>query len=170
LANLIEKIAIKMLARHKQKDKSEKLRTLSSSRDIGIVYNVKNTEAAVLNKVVHFFESNGKNVITLGYISEKDLGDYVPNYKEEYFCKKDLNFWKLPRQESLTKFINKDFDFLINLDVKGSLQLQAVSTYSKAKTRIGKHFDGLYFSQDFMIKGTATHADDLFKEIKTYLK
>ncbi|MFT6112753.1 MAG: hypothetical protein ACJAXV_001544 [Bacteroidia bacterium] len=48
--------------------------------------------------------------------------------------------------------------------------MQAVSVYSSAKTRIGKYFEDYSFSQDFMIKSLSESGDELFNEIKKYIK
>jgi len=170
LADFQINIGRKSLAKYKQSDKSESLKKMSNVREVGIVYDVKKTSMQLLNKVTHYFEAAGKTVITIGFLEEKELGDLVPSNKEEYFCKKDLNFWKLPKKEVVQKFISKDFDYLINLDMIGRNELQAISTFSNAKTRIGKHLEEYPFSQDFMIKSHAESGEELFNEIKKYIK
>jgi hypothetical protein len=170
LASFRENIGKKLLAKHKQVEKSEAFQTLQSVREVGLVYDVKKTSSQLLNKVVHHFESLGKHVRTLGFIGEKELGDHTPTIKEEYFCLKDLNFWKLPKKNKVANFTSSNFDFLINLDLIGCNELQAISTYSNAKVRIGKHFEKYPFSQDFMIKSHAVNGDELFNEIKKYIK
>ena len=89
---------------------------------------------------------------------------------ESFFCKKDLNFWKFPKKKSVQDFVGRDFDYLINLDLNGDMTLQAVSTFSKAKTRIGKWTEPFSFAQDFMLKTTAETEEDLFQEIIKYIK
>lgn len=170
MAHFRQDIGKKLLARHRQADKSEALQTLQSVREIGVVYDVNQISAQLLNKVIHHFESAGKNVITLGFIPEKELGDYIPTLKEEYFCEKDLIFWRLPKKAVVSNFTSKKFDFLINLDFNKNIELQAISAYSSAKTRIGKYFEEYSFSQDFMIKSLAESGDELFNEIKKYIK
>jgi len=170
LADFQINIGRRSLAKHKQSDKSELLKKMSNVREVGVVYDLKKTSTQLLNKVTHYFEAAGKIVSTIGFIEEKNLGDLVPNNKEKYFCKKDLNFWKLPKKEVVQKFISKDFDYLINLDMIGRNELQAISTFSNAKTRIGKHFEEYPFSQDFMIKSHAESGEELFNEIKKYIK
>ena len=170
MANFRIQIGKKSLARHKQLHKSESLKKMNEVREVGVVYDVKKTSVQLLNKVTHYFEVEGKIVITLGYLEERQLGEYVANKKEEYFCKNDLNFWGLPQKQSVTPFISSDFDYLINLDMEGCNVLQAVSTYSVSKTRIGKHFDDYPFAQDFMIKSLAETAEELFKDIQHYIK
>lgn len=159
-----------MLEKFKQIDKSEPLRAITLTTDIGIVYDVKLTDAATLNSVMHHFEALGKSVMVLGYYSEKDLGELIPDYKMDYFCKKDLNFWTIPKHQNILRFVNKEFDMLINLDTEGSLPLQAVSAFSKAKTRVGKHIDAFAFAHDFMVESSAGTSAELFTEIKKFLK
>ncbi len=170
MSNFKKDIAKKLLKRHKQISKSEKLLPFATCRKIGLVYDTEVVNPVYLNKMFHYFESEGKKVTTLGFVNNKELGDYLPNYKEEYFCKKDLNFWQIPKKRAVSKFINTEFDYLINLDVLGNVQLQAISTFSKARTRIGKHLDEFPFSQDFMIKGLAETGQELFREITKYIK
>jgi|TARA_B110000902_G_scaffold147531_1_gene170180 hypothetical protein len=162
-------IGKKSLARHKQRSKLESLKKMNDVREVGVVYDVKRTSAQLLNKVTHYFESEGKTVITLGYLEEQELGGYVPDKKEMYFCIKDLNFWKLPKKQAVTSFVSIDFDYLINLDMEGCNELQAISTYSASKTRMGKHFENYPFAQDFMIKSLAETAEELFNDIKQYI-
>ena len=170
MAKFIENMALGLLAKYPQRAKAQPLQSLANAKEIGVVYDVHSTSTESLREIIDFFKSKDKNIVTLGFVNEKELGEYVPNYKQDYFCKKDLNFWKLPKQDNLIKFLNKEFDFLLNLDLVGSLQLQAVSTFCKSKTRMGKHFDEYVFAQDFMIKSDAVTAADLFTEIKKYLK
>jgi len=170
LTNFQKNIGIKLLAKYKQSSKNEALKSLKETQDVGVIYDALKTEERVLNKIGHYFESEGKNVITLGFVNTKELGTFVPNYKEEFYCKKDLNFWNLPKKESVQRFLDKDFDFLVNLDCTGELELQAISAYSMAKTRVGKHIERYAFTQDFMVKTMADSPEDLFEEIKKYIK
>ena len=170
MANFREKIALRMLVKYKQITKPERLQSLGNAREIGIVYDVKNTEILSLNAIVHYFESLGKNVMSLGFYNEKESNNLVSDAKTLYFNQKDLDFWKIPKQELVSVFTNQEFDFLLNLDTVGSIPLQAISTFSKARTRMGKHFDQYNFAHDFMVKSDVTSTDDLFASIQKYLK
>ena len=46
----------------------------------------------------------------------------------------------------------------------------SISTFSKAKTRIGKYFDDFPFAQDFMVKSLAETQEELFNDITKYIK
>ncbi len=169
LSNFRYNIGVRKLKNYKQKPKNEALVSFNSIREVGVVYDVSQKKS-LLTKVVHYFESEGKKVFTLGFVNGKELGDYKPNLKEEYFCKKDLNFFGIPKKNAVDTFIKKEFDFLINLDTKGRIELQAISTFSEAKTRIGKHLDLFQNAQDFMIKSLAESEEEIFNEIIKYIK
>lgn len=169
LSNFRYNIGVRKLKNYKQKPKNEALVSFDSIREVGVVYDVAQKKS-LLTKIVHHFESEGKNVFTLGYVNDKELGEHVPSLKEEYFCKKDLNFFGIPKKDAVSNFISKDFDFLINLDTKGRIEMQAISTFSEAKTRIGKHLDLFQNAQDFMVKSLAETEEEIFNEIIKYIK
>ncbi|MDG1756142.1 MAG: hypothetical protein P8I43_01905 [Bacteroidia bacterium] len=170
LTNIQRNIGRRILARTSQADKFERLKKLKYARKIGVVYNMQDMTSEHLHKIIHHFESEGKSVFTLGFVNEKDIDNLLPNYKESYFCNADLNFWKIPHGDSISKFIQEDFDFLINLDLKGAIELQGISTFSVAKTRIGKFFDDFVFAHDLMVKSNSQEAYGLFIDITRYIK
>lgn len=165
-----EKIAYRKLKGFNQHHKHGSVKPLTEIRTVGMVYNVEEVHWKAIKQMIAFLEERGKSVTTLGYFNEKELNhEYTPNFKHMYFCQEQLSFWKLPMINTLNSFINTEFDYLINLDVKAEMVLQAVSTYSRAKTRIGLYFDQYQFSQDFMIKSSVKGPEDLFEHIKQYI-
>ncbi|MGB0849790.1 MAG: DUF6913 domain-containing protein [Bacteroidia bacterium] len=162
-------IGKRILARHKQVGKSESLKPLSEVRTIGIIHKI-GEHTKELNNVVHYFESVGKQVMTIGFMDQKELGEYSSNSKEVYITRKDLTFWKLPKKDVVSEFIAKEFDYLINLDVKDELVLQSISGYSKARIRVGKHSEEYSFCHDFMVGGDVKTTKELFNEIRKYIK
>ena len=170
LTNIQRNIGRRILARTSQADKFERLKKLKYARKIGVVYNMQDMTSEHLHKIIHHFESEGKSVFTLGFVNEKDIDNLLPNYKESYFCNADLNFLKIPHGDRISKFIQEDFDFLINLDLKGAIELQGISTFSVAKTRIGKFFDDFVFAHDLMVKSNSQEAYGLFIDITRHIK
>lgn len=163
-------IGRKRLARHKQLHKVETLKSLSQVRAVGVVYDAKKTSPQLLQKVIHYFEAIGTKVVTLGFVDDKNQTGFERSEMKDFFCAKDLNFWKLPKKQTVSHFVVQDFDYLINFDMEGRNELQAISTYSVAKTRIGKFFENYPFGQDFMVKSCAKTHEELFIDIKKYLK
>ena len=165
-----QKIAFNKLKKFKQAKREASLRPLSEIKTIAIVYNVEEISWKSVRKIIKYLEEYGKSVSTLGYFNSKELThEYTPNYKHMFFCNEQLSFWKIPMPNTLQSFISTDYDYLINLDVKGEMVLQAVSTFSRAKTRIGLHLKEYQFSQDFMIKGGVKDGIELFEQLKKYL-
>jgi hypothetical protein len=110
-------------------------------------------------------------VSTLGFVDKKELeGVQISSEKEFYYSQKDLRFWKIPKTNAVSSFIKSNFDYLINLDTSGQLEIQAISVYSNAKVRIGKYFEAFPYSQDLMVKCHASNSEELFKEIKKFIE
>lgn len=170
MTNIQRNIGRQILARTSQADKFERLIKLKYARKIGIVYNMHDMPIEHLHKIIHHFESDGKSVFTLGFVDDKDIDNIGSNNKESYFCKAELNFWKIPHGNRISKFIQEDFNFLINLDLKGTNELQGISTFSMAKTRIGKFFDDFLFAHDLMVKSDSQEAYGLFIDIIRHIK
>ena len=165
-----EKIAYRKLKNFKQHSKIGELKPMAEIRTVALLYNVEEISWKKVSGIIKFLESYGKSVTSLGYLNEKELThEYTPNYKHMFFCNEQVSFWKLPMPNTLSSFITTEYDYLINLDVKGDMVLQAVSTYSRAKTRIGLLMSDYQFSQDFMIKGEVKNGEDLFERIKRYI-
>ena len=169
MSNFKFKIGVRKLNKHKQKSKSETLVSFDNVREVGVVYGV-DQDPSLLTKIIHHFESEGKNVYSLGFVNHKELGEFVPGLKELYFCKKDLNIWGIPKHDVVGNFTSRQFDYLINLDLKGKIELQAISAFSEAKTRIGKHINLFQTTQDFMVKSLAETEKELFNDIIKYIK
>lgn len=170
MSSLFKNIGLRLLKAYKQTDKSERLTSFKSTQNVGIVYDVDKIRPGFLNRISGYFESEGKKVTTLGFVNEKELGKYQPKLREEYFCNSDLNFWRIPKKGVMENFMSTPFDYLINLDSEGVIELQSISTFSKAKTRIGKYFDDFPFAQDFMVKSLAETQEELFNDITKYIK
>lgn len=148
----------------------KELKPYRIARTVGIAYNAQKVNPKFMNKVIHYFESMGKSVHTMGYVDEKEIRLFMPNYKEGYFCLADLDFWGLPKPDKIKRFVSSDYDYMISLDVEGELQVQALMAQCNAKARIGKHLEAFTFAHDFMIKSYAGTAEEFFEDLKKYLK
>ena len=163
--------AMKKLKSNVGKQTADSFKSLRNARSVGMIYNVEKISWKTVTKFIHHFESLGKSVTTIGFLDQKELNhNYTPNFKHMFFAQEDLDFWKLPKIDSIKGFLGKDYDYLINLDVDGELPLQAISAFSTAKTRIGLHLQAFEFCQDFMIKAEAKDGPELFEHINNYIK
>lgn len=165
-----ENIGKRLLRKRSISQKAESLKQLRQINTVGIVYNVITLERKQLNSIAHFFESEGKKVFSLGFVDSKELdSSQVSSGAEKFYCRKQLNIWNLPKGDEVNEFINKDYDYLINLDGQGTLPLQAISAYSKAKVRMAKYFEEYAFSHDFMAETETSDELLIFNELKKYI-
>lgn len=101
----------------------------------------------LLNRL-HTYLDIGKKVFFLGYVKK------LPPFENEqitWITKKDLNWIGIPKVGKIKSFIERDFDVLINTSLSTIRPLEYVSTYSKAKLRIGKFDDKKTYCYDFML-------------------
>jgi hypothetical protein len=134
------------------------------------LFSTEDTPRKEVIRLAHYFESEGKKVEMLGFVNAKTPESHLNGHGELYIAKGDLNWWGIPKKEAVSSFCNNRFDYLINLDMKGSTPLQSISLSSKARTRIGKHFENYPSSCDMSIKSDSVTAGDFFNELTKYLK
>lgn len=115
---------------------------LSSAQSIGILLDA--TELAGREVVLKFADNlrkQGKNVKLLAFFG----GDAkVANFVFTHFTKKDLDWALRPKNQDVKKFMNTPFDILINLTPHGSLPLEYIAAFSKAKFRVGPSTEKTY--------------------------
>ena len=149
------------------------LSSFNEVQHVGIVYNAedKNNEEAV-NNYANQLRMDGKKVFLMGYVDQKNL----PHSKKfilqsEFFWKEKLNGFNLPIKGKIGRFLELDFDLLLNLYFEPSLPMQAIAAYSKAKYRVGSHIDGGLDYYDAMIDiGEKKDLNFLIEQIDFYLK
>lgn len=143
--------------------------SLGATKKVGILYDVVEGEKAAIN-LTKWFSQNGVKVISLGFVDEKELStDYSPNYKTDYFCKRNLTRWNLPKEEDINRFVLEPFDYLINLYKEPSLPLMGVSAMSRAKFRIGPYHSDYIHCYDMMLSLNSEGIEDYLKELKNYI-
>ena len=140
---------------------------------IGVVYNAEKKEDELLiNKYANELRQQGKKVFLMGYVDLKNLPHQKKfNLQSEFFWKEKLNEFNLPVKGKIGRFLDMDFDLLINLYFEPSLPMQAIAAYSKAKYRIGAKISGGLDYIDAMIDiGEKKDLTLLIEQIDFYLK
>lgn len=115
---------------------------LNSAKSVGLLLDA--TELAGREVVLKFSEElkkQGKKVKLLAYFGGNAK---VANFVFTHFTKKDLDWALRPKNEDIKKFINEPFDILINLTPYGSLPLEYIAAFSKAKFRVGPSTEKTY--------------------------
>lgn len=115
---------------------------LNAAKSIGLLLDA--TDLADREVVLKFAESlrkQDKEVKLLAYFSGSAK---VANFIFTHFTQKDLDWALRPKNRDVQKFINQPFDILINLTPHGSLPLEYIAAFSKAKFRVGPSTDKTY--------------------------
>ena len=105
------------------------------AKRIGILFDATLPENVVsVNRYAELLKRENKEVTLLGYIdAKKNFGQPAFNF----ISKKDVNWIFKPRDQKVMKFINEDFDVLVNAWFAEYYPLQFISTLSKAGLRVG---------------------------------
>ncbi|MFT4762829.1 MAG: hypothetical protein ACI9XO_003900 [Paraglaciecola sp.] len=115
---------------------------LGSAKSVGLLLDA--TDLAGREVVLKFsdkLKKEGKEVKLLAFFG----GDAkAANFVFPHFTKKDLDFALRPKTAELKKFMEKPFDILINLTPHGSLPLEYIAAFSKARFRVGPSTDKTY--------------------------
>ena len=140
---------------------------------IGILYDATDDEhAKIVQDYSAQLKAQGKKVFLLGFVNEKELPfKYKFLAYTEYFWLKNLSWNYLPSRESVGRFMNEEFDFLLNLYIDQTLWLEAISGLSHAGLRVGKFRpkSELYF--DLMIDtGNDNTLTNYIQQVDRYIK
>ena len=112
---------------------------LNDARTLGLVFQVKDEKE--YRKVKDFIEhiSYGhRKVLTLGFVDGKGIPSWCVEANSGYFFdRQSLNWWKGPKNDYLVKFLEKDFDLLIDLTRNDDFTTRYLVGMSKAKFKAG---------------------------------
>jgi hypothetical protein len=140
---------------------------------VGIVYNAENKdESETVTHYANQLRTEGKKVFMMGYVDMKQLPHNKNfNLQSEFFWKEKLDGFNLPIKGKIGRFLELDFDLLLNLYFEPLLPMQAIAAYSHAKYRVGSHIKGGADVYDAMIDvGNKKDLRFLIEQIDFYLK
>jgi hypothetical protein len=108
--------------------------------------------------------------LVLGYFDGKSIPENFLYWKGiDFFTQKDLNFFIIPKNPMVDKFINEPFDMLINCNVNDYFPVEYISRLSIAKCKVGimREGDACY---DLMIDIKKNQSIEYFlKNVEKYL-
>jgi len=120
-----------------------------------------------LLNTVHKYALDGKKIFFFGYVKK------LPPFEQEeiiWITQKDMNWFGIPKAPKIKHFIEREFDVLINTSMKTIRPLEYVSTYSKAKLRIGKFDDKKTYCYDFMMHMDNENVYEYLEQVERYLR
>lgn len=156
----------------KNLQRTKKVYNLISARRIGILFN--GTREEHFDQVMEFYKflrMKGINTHVVGYVDAKDVPDkYLFKKDFNFFLRKDVNWYYKPVTVETEKFIQGNFDILIDLNLEEKFPCQFLVALSNAHFKVGKFTDkeGFY---DLMIHIDKVKKIDFFiEQTKHYLE
>jgi len=148
---------------------SREMTSIKQCSKIGIIYNARKQQDAV-DKFKSWLMNYGIKVISLGFVDEKVLpSEFSPNYKTDFFCRRNLDRWRLPKTEDVNRFLLEHFDYLIGVFDEAEIPLMGIAAQSKAQFRIGPFHPDFIHCFDMMLQVHDNEIDDYLRSVKNYL-
>jgi len=152
--------------------RDRRLTNLRDAKKIGILYNLDDVpDYDVVAEFVTRLQHDRKEVKALGYVKNKNLiSRFLPKLSYDFFSRKDMNWFYKPVKDKVMDFIQKDFDLLIDLDMKDSLPLKYISGLSMSMCRIGRYSEDNTSCYDLMLDvNPSTPVNEFIRQITHYL-
>jgi len=146
---------------------------LRSVKKIGILFYWKDINSlTAIDPFIQEMETKNKSVFLLGFIKKQDKKQPLdlPN-NVELISNKELNWLTIPQGQKVNRFINQEYDLLLNCYLSENLALQYISALSHAKFRVGIYLENNIHCNDFMIDLKKEKSiPQFFEQVKYYLK
>jgi hypothetical protein len=142
---------------------------LNECKSVGILFDA--TEEYSFTSVEHFADRLKKNDVEfLGFINQQKKKINAENIPFSFFSANDVAWNYVPQSELVDKFMNRQFDLLLNLTVDQNYTLEYIMAGCRACFRVGAFHDNKNFCYDFMLNLKPTDKlPELIKQIETYL-
>jgi hypothetical protein len=154
LINSIQNIFLRQALKRKKKTAGGNISAMnfSSAKSIALLFDLgKDTESEHLNIVLKYIDSlrkGGKIVTMLAYI---DLPKVPEGLGFDAFCKKDLNWAKVPKGTVCENFLAKEYDILICLYQESPEGLEFLAEATAAVIKAGFYKSQDAFQPDLMV-------------------
>lgn len=133
--------------------------------NIGIVFTVEDRfKHESVKSFIKKLEDEGKKVSVVTFLP-RDKQSY--EFKFDYFTERDVSFWGSITAPAAVAFSEKPFDYLFCLDTEPNPLILNLLARSKARCRVGKHFENAEPFFELMI-GTSRRPEGLMDEMLNY--
>lgn len=125
--------------RFKKLRRKKQLMNLSTARSIGIVFKVTDeTNYRKLKDFTRQIRNPQRKVLILGFVDRKGIPAWCVEANSGFFFdRQSLNWWKGPKNDYLVKFIDKEFDLLLDLTLTDDFITRYLVGLSRAKFKAG---------------------------------
>ncbi len=156
----------------KNHQRTKRVYNLTAARKIGILFDGTNHED--FDRVMEFYKFLKEKYINthvLGYVIANDLPDkYLFKKDFNFILKKNLNWYYKPVSEEADKFINSNFDIMIDFTLKENFPCKYILALSRAHFKVGRFTSAEEF-YDLMIHIDKGKGIDYFiDQVKHYLE
>lgn len=127
---------------------------LANAKSVGIIFEADKIEK--FNLIKNFLIKLKKEipvVKALGFVNNKKLENFhLQPLDFSFFCLNDLNFYFKPNETSVSEFVDKKFDILIDLTINDLLPVKFVLAMSEAMFKVGRFTGQEPVHYDIMFK------------------
>lgn len=96
-----------------------------------------------MSTILQKWSKSGKRIETFSFVDVKEFEE--TDNPDNKICKKDINWYGMPKGEKVSAFANKRFDILITINPNKTKHLHYLNAASKAQFKIGLLPDELEF-------------------------
>jgi hypothetical protein len=141
---------------------------IESTKTLGVLYRYEGKDSAdFISKLFQEFSSHGIKCEAIGYYDDKNLPlEYAPKASHTVICQANLQWSKIPKVDEVEKFINIEFDILLDLSQSDMLVFKYIASLSKAEFKIGSfHYEKDPYDLVFIADSTSDQSfvDQVFK-------
>lgn len=135
---------------------------------VGILFDATDIiNYGVVQRYAEEYKQMGKEITLFAFV---DADNPNPDLEFGFFSRKDINWFHKPDSLDIIRFIEQDFDVLINAYLEEKEPLLYISTLSNAVLRVGMYFANHRQASDVLITIRREQTlDNFFKEINYYL-
>mgnify|MGYP006255504345 FL=1 len=152
------------LKKHHQK---HEFVSFEMAKKIGILFDITEEEhIPIINKYVAKLERQQKKVKLLGFVDASAANE---NLMFPSFSRRETNLFFVPKGDAVQTFIEQPFDILICIFLSDSPSLEYISTFSKARFRVGKHLEAKEHCFDLMMNHENDSVKDFLDKLHPYL-
>ena len=145
-----------------------------NAKTIALVY-VSSSESSVIMMKQYMksikAEYGTRQMMAMAFIDDKEAPFYHQHKLEfDYFARKDLNWFGIPKSDVVKNFINNDYDILVDLTDGEHIPLNYVIKNSRAKFKVGKYSAELEEAYDLCIDVRRSDTlEDYLKQVNYFL-
>jgi len=119
--------------------RQKKLFDFASAHFVGVLCSPHDELSTVyLKNFLNYLSRKGIKYSVFGYFDEKNIPDNFLYWKGiDFITRDDLNFFFIPQNPIVDKFINEPFDMLINCTIDHYFPVEYIAQLSKASCKVG---------------------------------